>query len=230
MAVLSEYEQKRQETIAKNKALLRGLALDASEAGLGPGRRAKAAPQKKASKGRAEQKKVKVEVQAPTRTSSRLKGIVADSEQAKRKADEEQEVVREQERVKRQRITEDLNLSDITVAGHWDAAGNFLNGIGPAKPNERTFTEQHVKDTSDKELKALRERMSGLELWDAFEPNKTKITPERIYSLGFHPTEDKPLVFAGDKLGNLGLCDCSQSAPEVKQERGEDEEDDETDR
>jgi WD40 repeat protein len=31
-----------------------------------------------------------------------------------------------------------------------------------------------------------------------------------VYSIGFHPTADKPLVFAGDKLGNLGLFDASQ--------------------
>ncbi len=70
-----------------------------------------------------------------------------------------------------------------------------------------------------------------------------KITPERIvsprvfgmgvkmlvltsrqYSMGFHPTPDKPLVFAGDKMGNLGVCDCSQStARNIKSEDDEDE-------
>lgn len=39
--------------------------------------------------------------------------------------------------------------------------------------------------------------------------------------MGFHPTPDKPLVFAGDKYGNMGICDCSQGA--VKQEDDEDE-------
>lgn len=39
-----------------------------------------------------------------------------------------------------------------------------------------------------------------------------KITPERIYSIGFHPTHDRPLIFAGDKIGNLGLFDASQTA------------------
>jgi len=45
-----------------------------------------------------------------------------------------------------------------------------------------------------------------------------KITPERVYSLGFHPSEDKPLIFAGDKVGNLGIFDASQTPPEVKEE------------
>ena len=33
--------------------------------------------------------------------------------------------------------------------------------------------------------------------------------------MGFHPTEDKPIIFAGDKEGALGLFDASQEAPEV---------------
>lgn len=48
-----------------------------------------------------------------------------------------------------------------------------------------------------------------------------KITPERVYAMAFHPSETKPLIFAGDKLGHLGMLDASQEKPEV-----EDEEDD----
>lgn len=36
--------------------------------------------------------------------------------------------------------------------------------------------------------------------------------------MGFHPTADRPLIFAGDKIGNLGLFDASQKSPEVKAE------------
>lgn len=42
-----------------------------------------------------------------------------------------------------------------------------------------------------------------------------KLTPQRVYALGFHPTEDKPIVFAGDKEGAMGIFDGSQTAPEV---------------
>lgn len=38
----------------------------------------------------------------------------------------------------------------------------------------------------------------------------------------FHPTESKPLVFAGDKVGNLGILDASQSPPDS----GDDDADD----
>lgn len=55
-----------------------------------------------------------------------------------------------------------------------------------------------------------------------------KITPERVYALGFHPTVDKPLVFAGDKMGNLGLFDASQTGPEVIADNDEEEADEDT--
>lgn len=42
-------------------------------------------------------------------------------------------------------------------------------------------------------------------------PVEIKITPERIYHLEFHPTTDKPLIFAADKIGNLGILNVSSS-------------------
>ncbi|KAJ9648915.1 hypothetical protein H2199_000828 [Coniosporium tulheliwenetii] len=206
-------------------AALSDLALDAAGAGLAPTKSRSSTPAKSQKKKPAA-KKEKVEV-VPLRTSSRLRGIVADSEIAKRKAEDEHEALRAAEQAKRQRVSGDLNLGDIVVGGHWDKAGNFLAGVGPARPYERTFSAQDVKETSDKELKALREKMSGLKLWEGFEPNRIKITPERIYSLGFHPTQDKALVFAGDKLGNLGVLDASQSIPESKEDDDEEEINDE---
>lgn len=40
--------------------------------------------------------------------------------------------------------------------------------------------------------------------------------------MGFHPTEDKPIIFAGDKEGAMGVFDASQEPPKL-----EDDEDDE---
>ncbi|KAL8986089.1 MAG: hypothetical protein Q9177_004254 [Variospora cf. flavescens] len=211
---ISDYERQRQENIAQRDKLLRQLALDASAAGLGPGQKPK--PPKPAQKKRPAVKKIKEEV-VPRRTSSRIAGIEADSEVAKRKAEDEYVAAQEAARVKRQRISGPLDLSEVQVAGKgWDKDDNSFRDVfrRGADPGERTFGEEEVKETTDKELRALREKMSGLELYDGFEPNPVvpgiKITPERIYSLGFHPAADKPLVFAGDKLGNLGLFNASQ--------------------
>ncbi|KAF2416527.1 WD40 repeat-like protein [Tothia fuscella] len=220
---LSDYERKRQETIAKNQALLRNLALDAAEAGIAPSRKKSHAASKPT------KKKTIVKIKGedgPRRTSSRLKGIVADSEVAKRKADDESLALQQAERAKRQRISGDLNLSDILVSGKsWDQSGNFLT-VGPARPYERTFTATDVK-TGDKELRALREKMSNLQLWEGVEPGRIKITPERVYSMAFHPSAEKALVFAGDKLGNLGIFDGSQDVKGIKSEDDEDEDKDE---
>ncbi|KAL8724102.1 MAG: hypothetical protein Q9166_008135 [cf. Caloplaca sp. 2 TL-2023] len=228
---LSDYERQRQENIAQRDKLLKQLALDASSAGLGPGQKPKPAKPASAHKKKPAVKKIKEEI-VPRRTSSRIAGIEADSEVAKRKAEEEHVAVQEAARVKRQRISGPLDLSEVQVAGKsWDKNENFLLDVVSrgANPYERTFGEEEVKETTYKELRALRERMSGLELYDGFEPNRIKITPERIYSLGFHPVAEKPLVFAGDKLGNLGLFDASQSSASVKHEtaKAEDQDDEE---
>ena len=233
---MSDYERQRQENIAQRDKLLKQLALDAGQAGLGP---QKPKPSRPSShKKKAPVKKIKEDF-GPRRTSSRLQGLTADSEVAKRKAEDEYVAVQEAAKVKRQRQSGPLDLSDVVVAGKdWDKSENFLVDVVSrgAKRYQRTFGATEVKQTTDKELRALREQMSGLELYDGFEPNRIKITPERIYSLGFHPTTDKPLVFAGDKKGNLGIFDASQTASPVKKENGvkqeeldEEEEEDDSD-
>jgi len=222
--VLSEYEIQRQANIAKNKALLQELHLNAASAGLAPNasRSKRAAPGSASRKKPAPGPKVKQEDYGPRRTSSRLKGIVADSEVARVKAEEEHEAFREADRAKRRRVTGDLKLGDVLVAGqHWTQSGNWLSDVGPAKPYERTFDEADGKETSSKEMRELREKMGGLELWAGCEPSRIKITPDRIYCMAFHPTPEKPLVFAGDKLGNLGLFDGSQRISDVKDEDDE---------
>lgn len=178
---LSDFEKQRQANIAERDALLKKLTQEAQQAGLYSKPPAKGAsigtsqPQKK--KAPAKRVKKDEEIQ-PRRTSSRLAGFTADSEVAKRKADHEYEAAQEAARQKRMRVSGDLAVGDIVVAGKgWDQNGNGFLGVdvltkGIAKPYERTFGEDEIKQTTDKELKALREKMSGLELWDAWEPNR----------------------------------------------------------
>ena len=221
---LSDYEKQRQANIAQRDKLLKQLALDAGQAGLGPQKsasRSTKSTNNTSHKKKPPVKRVKVEDVGPRRTSSRLQGLTADSEVAKRKAEDDYVATQEAARAKRQRHSGELNLSDVVVGGReWDRSENFLADVVSqgANPYERTFGDDEVRETTDKELRALREHMSGLELYDGFEPNRIKITPERIYSLGFHPTTDKQLVFAGDKLGNLGIFDASQRSASVKAE------------
>jgi len=187
---LSDYELQRQEKIAQNQALLRQLQLDAASAGLAPNKPKPAnASDKTQQRKKKPVQKIKEEDVQPRRTSSRLKGIVADSEVAKRKAEDEADAFQQAQKAKRQRVSGDLNLTDIVVAGRdWNQSGNFLSSVGPAMPGERTFSAQHVKETSDKELRALREKMSGLQLWEGFEPSSASypcliacVLPCRVY-------------------------------------------------
>ncbi|KNG80350.1 WD domain protein [Aspergillus nomiae NRRL 13137] len=181
-------------------------------------------------------KKVKKEEESPVprRMSSRLRGIAADSEVAKRKAEEQHQAYQEAERAKRVRKSDPFSLDEIFVSGQ-KLSGDGLLGVdvvtkGVAVPYQRTFGDDDIKKTTDKELKALRKEMSELQLWEAWEPNRIKLTPERVYTMTFHPSETKPLIFAGDKMGHLGVLDASQEKQtSVKQEDDEDEEDDDPD-
>lgn len=223
---LSDYELARQEKIAKNQQLLQQLQLDAQQTGIGPKQKAKPSSTAGQKRKRPAVERVKKE-QEPRRTSARLQGIVADSEVARQKEEKEAEKFQEEQRARRQRVSDDIDLHHALVNGAtWDRSGNWVSRVGPANPGQRTFTPQDVKDTTDKELRALRERMSGLQLWEGAEPNRIKITPERIYALGFHPAEDRALVFAGDKLGNLGLFDGSQTTPQTIKAEADDADED----
>ncbi|KAK4955165.1 hypothetical protein LTR10_007360 [Elasticomyces elasticus] len=228
---ISDYERARQEKIAKNQALLQQLQLDAAQTGLGPKKKATKPASTTASKKRKRETEIKKEDTGPRRTSARLQGIIADSEVARQKEELDTTAFHEEQKAKRQRVSADIDLADALVTGkNWNRAGNWLSAVGPAQPGERTFSAHDVKDTGEKELREVRARMSKLALWEGAEPNRIKITPERIYSLGFHPTSDKALVFAGDKLGNLGLFDASQTSPEkVKQEADDADEDGDVD-
>ncbi len=240
----SDFEKQRLANIAERDALLKKLTQEAAATGLYSKAASAGAPNgaKRVKKsGGPPAKRVKKEEDfGPRRTSSRIAGIQADSEVAKEKAEEEYVQQKEEERKRRMRVTRDLDFEGSNLIG----TDTILKGV--AQPYARTFDEDDIRETSDKDLKALRERLSGLELWDAWDPNRIKIVPERIYSMAFHPTASKPIVFAGDKMGNLGIVDASQKSgakskdeeeSSVKRERSRDqnpgdsdpEEDDEED-
>ncbi|KAJ4164040.1 hypothetical protein LMH87_005731 [Akanthomyces muscarius] len=208
---MSAFERRRLENIAANKALLTDISATAKK--VIP---AKPAP-KPAPKRKSRTETVKRESARPTRMSSRLAGIDADNETLKRKLEVEAEYEASRTQAKKIRTADDLNLGDIVVDGR--KYGSSVAGIQGifrgAEPGVRTFSEDDIKETTDAGLKELRLRMSSLELYEHWAPNDIKITPQRVYALGFHPIEEKPIVFAGDKEGNMGVFDGSQTAPEA---------------
>jgi hypothetical protein len=166
---MSAFERKRLENIAANQAMIKDLSTTAEK--MAPKPVPKPA---KPARTRKKAAPIKRETPVATRTSSRIAGLEADSETAKRKAEVEYEFAKEQAKAKKQRVTGDLNFSDIVVDGKkFNKDENFLSGImRGAQPYVRTFDEDDIKETTDEGLKALREKMSGLELYEGYEPNR----------------------------------------------------------
>ncbi|KAF4466023.1 WD repeat-containing [Fusarium albosuccineum] len=211
-APMSAFERRRLENIAANQRILNDASVVAKKIAPTP-------PPKRSTPSRAKTRAppARREPARPTRQSSRLAGLEADSETLKRKLEVEAEVAAEQAKAKKLRVNGDLNLGDIAVEGRkWEAGTGGLKGlVRGAQPGVRTFTEEDVKETTDKGLKELRSRMGKLGLYEQWQPNDIKITPQRAYALGFHPTETKPIIFAGDKEGAMGVFDASQTTPDV---------------
>ncbi|KAK6352808.1 hypothetical protein TWF696_004811 [Orbilia brochopaga] len=224
----NDYERRRLENIEKNRKLLQELELtQAADAFRATTEQKKvtaskpSAPKKKARPPPVKKEPVEA---APRRTSSRIRGIPAESEAAKRKADEQDAAFREAEKSKRQRVGGELSLSDIAVSGKGlDANVSLLPDI-KGERYQRTFTDDDVSQTTDADLKSLRQRLMGLKLHERFEPVDIKITQERIYCMAFHPIASKQLVFAGDKIGNLGIFDASNPLPNPNYVPDEDDE------
>jgi hypothetical protein len=173
-AGLSEFEKLRLANIAERDALLKELNLKAQSNGIFG---APKTPRNNASKPRKPTpKRIKEEDSPPLprRQSSRLKGIAAESEVLKRKAEDDYETTKQIERAKKMRRTDEFTQSDMFIAGQ-KLSGDSLVGVdvitkGVAEPYVRTFDDDDIKKTTDKDLKALREEMSGLQLWEAWDP------------------------------------------------------------
>ncbi|KJZ73394.1 WD repeat-containing protein [Hirsutella minnesotensis 3608] len=209
-AEMSAFERRRMENMAANKAILTDISVTAKK--IIPEKK----PVAKSSAPKRKRETVKREPARPTRMSSRLAGLEADTDDLKQKLAADIEKDAAEARPKRLRISSDLQLGDVAVEGKKYGSGvDGLKGlVRGAEPGVRTFTEEDVKETTDEGLKSLRQKMGSLKLYEHWLPNEIKITPQRVYALGFHPTEEKPIVFAGDKEGAMGIFDGSQTAPE----------------
>lgn len=146
-----------------------------------------------------------------------MAGIVADSEVAHQRLEEEAAAQRELERLKRLRRSGDFRLADLDD-GEVDVDSMQLMLRELARvPFDREEFERESRGVR-KELKQMRDEMSEMTLFEKWDPKQISITPERIYYIGMHPSTTKPLVFAGDKVGNLGIWDVFGSIEEGENE------------
>ena len=167
---MSAFERKRLENRQANTELINELSTVAKKV-------IPAAPSPSAKPSRSKRKEPPPprEPSRRTRASARLAGIEADSDVKRRKFEEEMEEEKAKQQAKRMRVSGDLELGSIGVDGKkWENDVEGLKGIfRGAQPGYRTFTEEDVKETTDKDLKALRERMGGLNLYEKWLPNGT---------------------------------------------------------
>lgn len=180
---LTAWERRRAENAKVNNEILKSISKTSAKV-FGPTATASknaspASTTKKRPSRRSEP--VKRESPMPTRRSARVAGIEADPETLKRKLENGDGVLEygigESARDKRLRISGDLSLGDMQVDGRWQgtlAGLKELSSTGAStrpgvRPGVRTFTDEDVQETTDKELKSLRQEMNGLELYDKFE-------------------------------------------------------------
>jgi WD repeat-containing protein 76 len=156
----------------------------------------------------APKKKVKREPRetvAPRRVSARLQGIVAEDSVHRERYEEEAAAQRELERLKRLRRSGDFRLADLDDEEDGEMSRAVLRELACVPFDREEFERESVG--ARKELAQVRKEFAKMELFGRWIPKNISITPERIYAIGMHPSPTKPLVFAGDKVGNLGIWD-----------------------
>lgn len=174
---MSEFERKRLENIANNNAILSGISTTADKIIPKPAPKPKPKPKAKRESTPRIKRETPVRETRSTRQSSRLAGHDADSEVLKRKLEVELEAEAAKAKAKKLRVSGDLKLGDIAVEGRkWENGVDGLAGLKSlsvrgAQPGVRTFTDDDVKETTNKGLKDLRLRMSGLKLYEKWAVN-----------------------------------------------------------
>ncbi|RYP29749.1 hypothetical protein DL767_006570 [Monosporascus sp. MG133] len=233
---LSAFEARRRANVANNQKLLKDtkeIGASMRKAAAPAPKPAAAAPRKRRATAAAEP--VQRTRTMPTRQSRRLAGANGGDDSAIKAEDVPAELREPPRQAKRARVAGDLALEKLQVEGQrWsngEALASFV--LQGAQPGVRTFTFKEEDDDNDdaerdsggKKLKSLRKDLNELKLYEGWQPNDIKITPERVYALTFHPIQDKPLVLAGDKTGVMGIFDGSQKTPDYPEDDDDEAED-----
>ncbi|KAJ6021455.1 DNA damage-binding protein cmr1 [Penicillium herquei] len=85
-----------------------------------------------------------------------------------------------------------------------------------ADQRARTFDRVDIQETSDADLKEVRQELGKLRLHDRdFRPWENKVTHGQITSMAIHPTETKALIYAGDNDGHLAFFEAPGQTMEL---------------
>lgn len=188
----SEYEQERLKNIEENERLLRELGISSGGEVLG------ATPSKRPSDrddGRARkrpERKPREKRVLPQRASARLQGVKLEpGDQEPVKPEPMQSAVRASRR------HGDLDLASLAELEEGECKD--LASILSVEPERRVSPPQSP----------LEEVLASMRL-----TSHTRVAQKRIYSMLYHPTLEKDLVFTGDQEGMLGIWDASSGDAE----------------
>lgn len=169
---MSAFERRRLDNIAENKALIDGIAKTTTRIAK-PVTPKVTRPRKTVTSG---ERRVapKREAAVATRSSSRLKG---EGPVKRENEDDVPAALMPDRPAKRSRVADDLELEKIMVQGRkfaddMSVFGRLLPYRG-AEPGVRTFGDDDIKETTDEDLKQLRESMNSIELYDKWAVNGT---------------------------------------------------------
>ncbi|KAI0673056.1 WD40-repeat-containing domain protein [Trametes maxima] len=232
MSDVSDYEQERQATIARNRELLKSLGLVDDAKTFKPTKNV----QSTAKPVQPRVKKPK-EPPMPTRQSTRLRRAPIDpnetpaakrkreraEEEKRRRAEEELLAAAEREREAKRPRHHDLDLQtltdDLEPEELSELRKTFVEILKTPHPKREGSDEAYVFDDDKKEeveVKQLKKQLGGLKV-----VSRAKVTQDRIYSAAYHPEPTKDLIFFGDKHGQLGIWDARAPVEEVEDEDGD---------
>ncbi|KAG5518117.1 hypothetical protein PMAC_003303 [Pneumocystis sp. 'macacae'] len=204
MQEINEYERQRQLNIKRNQELLRQLELDNI---LKKETNIKNNSTKK--KGSDRKKEKKDYSTFPRRSSSRLLGLSLKLNDVDNKP-QEIDLKEKTQQTKRVRIHGDLKLSDIIGESYdWEKARELVQEI--THSIHESYEKNESAEIVDKDISQLKQKMQSLKLYKKWDPKYLKVVPERISSISIHPSITKKIVFAGDKVGNMGIWDMDGS-------------------
>ncbi|CCH61774.1 hypothetical protein TBLA_0F02330 [Henningerozyma blattae CBS 6284] len=237
MVELTEFQKKRLENIKRNNDILKKLSLTGTanqikkESGIITKEKKKTIPARSIKKKQVSQKPPPI----PTRRSRRLRGETVTTEGIPNLSDsqllnnlKQSSPSLESDRfesliddLKESPVVGDIKLSDIIKDENESSLQDKFKYLANKNFSSGDFFEELKKyQTINKpELSKLQEDFD-LQLYDIFQPNEIKIVYERISSVFFHPSIDKKLIIAGDKVGNLGFWNVRD---EPLSENGEDD-------
>lgn len=152
----------------------------------------------------------------PQRTSARLQGVKPEDDKSDsyavrslRSFQEQVAAERERERALRTARHEDLDLKTLT--------GDSLDEEG----TKRLRSALSIRSTKAK-AEPLAESQTELEtlLRSMRLQSHARVAQKRIYSMLYHPSQDKDLVFTGDQEGVLGVWDARAPSDEDAEQDG----------